>query len=137
MFLTWKSLHLFPHVKQSERMEMLVGSVLESGVATVEWTHAAIYHLSLSTCVGGPAAGIIAIWKQLTVILPFCLCESSSSPCMPRGTSSLEMTPRAGTEKSESVVDLNEYHQLHFQFSWWSRESEGTPTHSLRDTKQK
>lgn len=43
------------------------------GVATVEWTYAAIYHLSLSTCVGGPAAGIIAICEQLTVIPLFLL----------------------------------------------------------------
>ena len=74
-----------------------MGSVL--GVATVEWTCVAIYHLSLSTCVGGPAAGIIAIWEQLTVIPSFCLCESSSSPCTPTGTSSLEMTSSAGTKK--------------------------------------
>lgn len=44
-----------------------------AGVATVEWTYVAIYHLSLSTCVGGPAAGIIAIWEQLTVIPLFLL----------------------------------------------------------------
>ena len=43
------------------------------GVATVEWTYVAIYHLSLSKCVGGPAAGILAIWEQLTVIPLFLL----------------------------------------------------------------
>lgn len=42
-------------------MEIVEGSVRVSVVATVEWTYVAIYHLSLSTCVGGPAAGIIAI----------------------------------------------------------------------------
>lgn len=35
-------------------------SVLQD--AAVEWTCAAIYHLSLSTCMGGQAVGIIAIW---------------------------------------------------------------------------
>lgn len=96
--------HLFPHVTQHKIMENVVGCVLVSRVATVDWTYVAIYHLSLSTCVGGPAAGIIAIWKQLTVIPSFCLCESSSSPCMPTGTSSLEMTSRAGTKSFGSVV---------------------------------
>lgn len=49
------------------------------GVATVVWTCVVIYHLSLSTCMGGPAVGIIAIWEQLTVIPSFCLCKISSS----------------------------------------------------------
>lgn len=80
------------------------------GVATVEWTYVAIYHLSLSTCVGGPAAGIIAICEQLTVIPSFCLCESSSSPCTPTGTSSLGMTSSAGTKSFGSVVAHVVYH---------------------------
>lgn len=108
--LQWGSFHLFPHVTQHKIMEIVVGSVLVSGVATVEWTYVAIYHLSLRTCVGGPAAGIIAIWEQLTVIPSFCLCESSSSLCKPTGTSSLEMTSRAGTKCFGSVVAHAIYH---------------------------
>lgn len=55
-----------------------------AGVATVEWTCVAIYHLSLSTCVGGPPAGNIAIRGKLTVI---------PSPSKPAGFLSLKTTP--------------------------------------------
>lgn len=61
IFNTSYSKSLFPYDRQHWGMEIVEGSVLVSVVATVEWTYVAIYHLSLSTCVGGPAAGIIAI----------------------------------------------------------------------------
>lgn len=95
----WGPFHLFPRVTQHKRLEIVVGSVLMSGVATVEWTYVAIYHFLSAHVWVAPAAGIIAIWEQLTVIPSFCLCESSSSLCTPTGTSSQEMTPRAGTKK--------------------------------------
>lgn len=122
------SVKVFPLVSTCQRVlkngDRCGQCVLVSGVATVEWTYAAIYHLSLSTCVGGPAAGIIAIWEQLTVIPSFCLCESSSSLCTPTGTSSLEMTSRAGTKqlwvcRSSCCISLSARLQL---FSWWSGE---------------
>lgn len=72
--LKCKPFHLFLYIT-----EITVGNMLVSGVATVEWTYVAIYHLSLSTCVGGPTTGVIAIWEQLTVIPFFCLCESPIS----------------------------------------------------------
>lgn len=59
-----------PLTVKAAQLELTEGCVLLSGVATVEWTYVAIYHLSLSTCVGGPTAGIIAIWERLTVIHP-------------------------------------------------------------------
>lgn len=114
--LQQKSFHLFPPVSHSMKDGRLdsVDSVL--GVATVVWTCVTIYHLSLSTCMGGPAVGIIAIWEQLTVIPSFCLCKISSS----LGTSLLEMTARTGTKSFGSVVaHIVYYYQLVFFLVVW------------------
>lgn len=110
-------------------------------VATVEWTCAAIYHLSLSTCVGGPAAGIIAIWDQLTVIPSFCLCESSSSPphadwhVFTRDDLQL-WSAELGACPSSYCISLSARLEL---FSWWSEEaSQSKPLRYLSgETKHK
>lgn len=82
----------------------------------MEWTYVAIYHLSLSTCVGGPTVGIIAIWEQLTVILSW-LRESSSSVSPPVGTTSLEMTSRAAMKSlGSAVAHVLHHYQLSLDF---------------------
>lgn len=60
---TWCSTCL--HLSQWKIMAGVVVTALVSGVSSVEWTYAPIYHYSLSACVGGPGLSIIAIWGAI------------------------------------------------------------------------